>query len=92
MKRFVVSYHNILKRVIGLSKFESTSATCAFFRVQSCESVIRKLIYKFLRRTDDSNNSIVAAICNSDLFYCSRIRRSWFARLHMNMSLGIGIT
>ena len=31
MTKFVTCYHNLLKRSLGLSKFESTSATCAYF-------------------------------------------------------------
>ena len=89
MKRFIVSYHNILKRVIGLSKYESTSATCTFFRVQSCEAVIRNLMYKFIVRVDNSENAIPRAICESEICYRSRIRRSWFTRLYTAFNSGI---
>ena len=92
MKRFVVSYHNILKRVIGLSKYESTSATCTFFRVQSCNSVMRNLMYTFLKRVDFSDNKIVHAICTSDMYFRSRIRRSMLRRLHLDMTFDAGIT
>ena len=76
----LVSYHNLLKRTIGLSKFESTIMTCAFFRVQNCESeesVTRKLIYKFMKRVEVSENSVIASITTSDLLNKSKIRLSW---------------
>ena len=44
MRKFVVSYHNLLKRTIGLSKYESTSATCAFFSVPSCGEILRGMM------------------------------------------------
>ena len=49
-----ITYHNILKMNIGLSKCESTSATCAITNTQCCQSVIRNLVYKFVCRLDKS--------------------------------------
>ena len=92
MKRFVVSYHNILKRFIGLSKYESTSATCTYFRVFSCESVMRNLMYKFIARVEASENVIMRAILESDLYFCSVIRRSWLRRLYTNGTFQSGVT
>ncbi len=46
-----ITYHNILKMKIGLSKYESTSATCAITNTQCCQSVIRNLVYKFVCTT-----------------------------------------
>ena len=42
-----ITYHNILKMNIGLSKYESTCATCAITNTQCCQSVIRNLMYTF---------------------------------------------
>ena len=56
-----ITYHNILKMNIGLSKFESTSATCAITNTQCCQSVIRNRVYKFVCRLDKSKNTIVKA-------------------------------
>ena len=45
------SYHNILKQMIVLSKYESTSARCAIFRIQSRVAVsMFCLIIYFLKR------------------------------------------
>ena len=52
MCKLQITYHNILKMNIGLSKFESTSATCAITNTQCCQSLIRNLVYKFVRRLD----------------------------------------
>ena len=87
MNRLIVSYHNLLKRLIGLSKFESTSMTCAYFRVLNCESVFRKLIYKFLRRLEQSPNSIIEAINSGDLRFRSKLRRFWLSKLYCHAVL-----
>ena len=49
-----ITYRNILKVNIGLSKYESTSATSAITNTQCCQSVIRNLVYKFVCRLDKS--------------------------------------
>ena len=41
-----MTYHNILKRNIGLSKYERNSATCAYTNTQCCQSTIRNLVFK----------------------------------------------
>ena len=48
-----ITYHNILKMKIGLSKYESTSATCAITNTQCCQSVNRNIVYKFVCRLDN---------------------------------------
>ena len=89
MTKFVTCYHNLLKRALGLSKFESTSATCTYFGVSSCEAVIRGLIYRFMTRVDRSSNAIMSAICLSSLRYRSRIRRTWIGRLYTTVDAGV---
>ena len=41
---------NILKRNIGLPKYDSTSATCVFINTQCFQSTIRNLVFKFICR------------------------------------------
>ena len=62
-----ITYHNILKMNIGLSRFESTSATCAITNAQCCQSVIRNRVYKFVCRLDKSKNTIVKALLSSSI-------------------------
>ena len=89
MTRFVTCYHNLLKRALGLSKFGSTSATCAYFRVSSCEAVIRGLVYRFMTRVETRTNGIMSAICLSRLRYQSKIRRSWIGRFYTRVDMGV---
>ena len=49
VSKLQITFHNMLKMNIGLSKYDSTSATCAFSNftnTQCCQSTIRNLIGK----------------------------------------------
>ena len=62
MRKFAISYHNLLKHVIGLSKYESTSVACPFNHVPSCAEVLHNLMYRLMTRMDVCRNGIVTAI------------------------------
>ena len=62
-----ITYHNILKRNIGLSKYESTSATCAYTNTQCCQSTIRNLIFKFVCRLNKFDNALIKAVLASSV-------------------------
>ena len=62
-----ITYHNILKRNIGLSKYESTSATCAYTNTQCCQSTIPNLVFKFVCRLNKSDNALIKAILASSV-------------------------
>ena len=68
-----ITFHNILKRNIGLSKYDSTSATCALTNTQCCQSTIRNLVFKFMCRLKKSDNEFVKALLASSVVYSSRI-------------------
>ena len=59
---------------IGLSKFESTSATCALTHTQCCQSTIRNLVIKFVYRLNKSDNALIKA---SSVVYSSRSHSYW---------------
>ena len=79
-----ITYHNILKRNIGLSKYESTSATCAYTNTQCCQSTIRNLIFKFVCRLNKSDNALIKAVLASSVMYSSRIRSNWRRLLYVH--------
>ena len=78
-----ITFHNtcyflyILKRNIGISKYDSTSATCAFTNTQCCQSTIRNLIFKFMCRLNKSDNALIKALMASSVVYTSRINSHW---------------
>ena len=57
----------MMKMFLGLSKFESTSLLCAVLDVQCCQSIISKLIHKFVIRLGGSKNGIILAVLSSDM-------------------------
>ena len=68
-----ITYHNILKRNIGLSKYESTSATCAYTNTQCCQSrpTIRNLVFKFVCILNKSDNALIKVVLASSVVYSS---------------------
>ena len=54
---------------LGMSKYEGTSYLCTLFDIQCCQSVIRKLVYGFMRRLDSSVNCIIMGILSISLRY-----------------------
>ena len=77
MTKLQIAFHNILKRNIGLSKYESTSATCAFTNTQCCQSTIRNLVLKCMCMLNKSDNEFVKALLASSVVYSSRIHTHW---------------
>ena len=82
---YVTKVHNILKRNIGLSKYDSTSATSVFTNTQWCQSTIRKLILKFMYRLNKSDNALIKALLASSVVYSSRINSHWRRLLYVGL-------
>ena len=83
MKRLLITYHNVFKMSISMSKYESTSVLCTVYNVLCCQAVIRNLVYRFMCRLQASNNSLVMSIQSSSLVYTSRIRKHWRRLLYV---------
>ena len=79
-----ITSHNILKRYIGLSKYDSTSATCAFTNTQCCQSTIRNLVFKFMCRLNKSDNEFIKAVMASSVVNTSRINSHWRRLLYVH--------
>ena len=67
VNKLQITFHNILKRNIGLSKYDSTSATCAFTNTQCCQYTILNLIFKFMCRLNKSDNALIKALMASSV-------------------------
>ena len=79
-----ITFHNILKRNIGLYKYDSTSATCAFTNTQCCQSTIRNIVFKFMCRLNKSDNEYIQALLASSVVYSSRIHSHWRRLLYVH--------
>ena len=75
MKLLLITYHNVFKMSISMSKYESTSLLCTVYNVLCCQAVIRNLVYRFMCRLQASNTSLVMSIQSSSLVYTPRIRK-----------------
>ena len=58
MRRLLITYHNVFKMSIYMSKYESTSILCTVYNVLCCQAVIINLVYRFMCRLQASNNSL----------------------------------
>ena len=72
MKRLLITYHNVFKMSISMSKCESNSLLCTVYNVLCCQAVIGNLVYRFICRLQASNNSLVMYIQSSSLVCTSR--------------------
>ena len=79
-----LSFNNILKRNISLSKYDSTCATCAFTNTQCCQSTIRNLAFKFMCSLNKSNNIFIKALMSSSVVYSPRIHYHWRRLLYVH--------
>ena len=73
VSKLQITFHNMLKRNIGLSKYDSTSATCAYTNTQCCQYTIRNLIFKFMCRLNKADNALIKSLMASSVVYTSRI-------------------
>ena len=82
IRKFRIAYHNILKLLLGFSKYSSNGVICTVFDVPSCSAVVRNLVYRFRCRLDHSNCLFISEILCSDLRFTSLIREHWKSLLY----------
>ena len=87
INKLYTAYHNMLKLIVGVSKWEHTRPICVSLKVVYCPALIRKLIYKFIGRLTNSDNDFISAICRMSVFYRSNIWKHWRSLLYAN---GVG--
>ena len=68
----------------------SASGIFAVHNVMSCRAVVRKLVFGFYKSVKASQNSIVQAICASDIWWKSSIRANRNKLYVDNAGQGIG--
>ena len=84
IKKFRITYHNVLKLLLGFTKYVSTGVVCTVFNIPSCAAVVRNLIFRFMCRLQRSGCLFVKEILNCDLAYTSKIRMHWTELLYSN--------
>ena len=87
MNKLYIAYHNMLKLLVGVVKWEHTRPICVDLNIPYCPALIRNIVYKFMGRLIKSSNEYVKAICNMSIYYTSYIWKHWRSLLYVN---GVG--
>ena len=66
-RMILVAFNNAYRKIFGLPKRSSTSATYAQHNICIFETTIRKSINGFMQRLENSNNSVICTLYNSCL-------------------------
>ena len=82
LSNFYVAYHNVMKLMIGLPKSDHNRPLCVRYNVPHGPALIRNFIYKFICRTNESQNMVLCAINRSDCQYESPLRKKWKSLLY----------
>ena len=87
INKLYIAYHNTLKLLIGINKYEHTRPICVGLNIKYCPALMRNLIYKFMNRLVSSDNLLLKSILKTSLFYTSSMWKHWRKLLYVN---GIG--
>ena len=77
IRKLYVAYNNAFRMLFMLPRDCSASGMFAVHNVMSCPALVRKLVFVFY-------NSIVQAICASDIWWKSSIRANWNKLLYVH--------
>ena len=71
-----------MKLVIGVPKSDHNRPLCVRYNVPHGPALIRNFIYKFICRTNESQNMVLCAINRSTCQYESPLRKKWKSLLY----------
>ena len=77
IRKLYVAYNNAFRMLFMLPRDCSASGMFAVHNVMSCPALVRKLVFGFC-------NSIVQAICASDIWWKSSVRANWNKLLYVH--------
>ena len=77
IKKVRIAYNDALRMMLNVPRYSSASLLFVTHRIHTFDALVRHLLARFIRRLDICSNTLVNAICRSDLRWCSRIRRFW---------------
>ena len=82
LTRLKVCFNNVLRRLTGVPMFSSASQMFVAHNVMSLPELMRKTAFGLFKRILGSSNSIILAICKSDISLKSAIRERWWSLLY----------
>jgi len=83
-KRAVVAYNNIFRKLFGIQRGESMSAIYVFNNIDSFRILVRKNVYGFRARVNDSENELISCMTSSLFNYHSRVTDRWSKILYLH--------
>ena len=83
LKKLKTSYNSALRRFLVISKPYSASQMFVSRGILSFDELLRKSIYRFVERIENSTNSIIHACLSSSVFRYSPIRKWWSSLLYL---------
>ena len=84
IRKLYVAYNNAFRMLFILPRDCSASGMFAVHNVMSCSALVRKLVFGLYKRVKASQNSIVQAMCASDIWWKSSIRANWNKLLYVH--------
>ena len=82
MNKLKVMYNNVWRRLLGVSPISSASNMFVSNNIMSLGELIRRSIHSFISRMDNSSNTLITTICNSDMIYNSKLFYFWRKQLY----------
>ena len=82
LKKLKTSYNSALRRFLMISKPYSASQMFVSRGILSFDELLRKSIYRFVERIENSTNSIIHDCLSSSVFLYSPIRKWWSSLLY----------
>ena len=76
-----VAFNNVYRRVLGLPTWSSASEMYATHNIENFKALLRKVIYGFIQRLEDSSNVIIQTLTESWTI-CFVDWQSWLSKLY----------
>ena len=77
MRKLKIAYKNGLRRILNLPKYNSASEMFVNLNIPSFDELLRKFVYSFKSRIQDSCNSFVNGIVKPSVPLFSKIWAWW---------------
>ena len=81
MNRLRVCHNDILKRLLRLPRWTSSSQAFTGHGMNCLDVLRRHSVYSIKSRVEQSENSIITSIRQSSAYVCGSIRREWLGLL-----------
>ena len=83
MNRLKVCHNDILKRLLGLPRWTSSSQAFTRHGMKSLAIIRRHSAFSMRSRVERSDNSVVASVRQSSAYVCGPMRQKWLGLLYV---------